>query len=158
MKNEAEIRRELEVLKRQLASTDKALVEFRHELLGCIRQLHWALGEEEESSRIPKEWHAMSDKDHPTPGDYERALDAQSACNLSGIVHSFSDVLNRIWKEANETGKGTEFVNTHPISRLYAEQITHLSGAGMPEGGSNDYSKAHDICMEKSGRKETKPV
>lgn len=97
------------------------------------------------------------DKKHPTPDDYARALDAQSACNLSGIVHSFSDVLSRIWNEANETGKGTEFVNKHPISRLYAEQIAYLSGGGATLDGDS-YSKAHAVCMEKSGRKEPKLV
>jgi hypothetical protein len=97
----------------------------------------------------------MSDaRPHPTPADYARALDAQSACNISGIVHAFSDVLERVWNEANETGKGTEFVNTHPISRLYAEQIAFLSGAGVPSRGDNDYTDAFNFCEERAGRKE----
>ena len=66
-----------------------------------------------------------------TPHDYEFAIFAQSACNLSGIVHSFSEVMHKIWNEAHAQGHGTDWVNRHPIARLYAEQITHLTGAGI---------------------------
>lgn len=64
--------------------------------------------------------------------DYEDALACQSACNLSGVVHSFSKVVSKIWDESNAANEGTDWVNTHPICRLYAEQIAHLSGAGSP--------------------------
>ncbi len=75
--------------------------------------------------------------------DYQEAIDVQNACNLSGVVGSFSRVLTKLWEVP---GAGTEFVNTHPISRLYAEQIAHLSGAGM--GDSESYSAAYTITME----------
>lgn len=96
---------------------------------------------------------ANDDKSLLTPDDYGRALDAQSACNLSGIVFSFAQVMQRICNESNAGGHGTDWKNNHAISRLYAEQIAHLSGSGQPEGGPNAYHKAYDICMEKSGRK-----
>lgn len=93
------------------------------------------------------------DKSLLTPDDYGRAIDSQSACNLSGIVFSFALVMQRICNESNAGGHGTEWKNHHPISRLYAEQIAYLSGAGTPTRGENHYHKAYDICMEKSGRK-----
>lgn len=61
--------------------------------------------------------------------DYQRALDSQSACNLGAIVKALASVVDRIWatERAFKCG-GTDWVNTHPIMRLYAEQISHLSG------------------------------
>ena len=76
--------------------------------------------------------------------DYEDALMVQSACNLSGVVHSFSEILSRLVKEAQEQGKGTDWVNTHPICVLFAEQISHLTTCRF--GGETDYFKAHKIC------------
>ena len=66
-----------------------------------------------------------------TRKDYQNALDVQSACNLSGVVKSFADVMGRIFDEGHSGKKGTDWINTHSICRLYAEQIAHLSGAGM---------------------------
>jgi hypothetical protein len=81
----------------------------------------------------------------PTADDYQWALDAQSACNLSGIVHTLSRIVAKIWNEANATGKGTHYANTHPIVRLFAEQIYHLA---TKDGLS--YPDAHHICTERS--------
>ena len=82
-----------------------------------------------------------------TKKDYQDALNSQSACNLSGIVHTFSKVVSKIWEHAHSDGRGTEWVNKHPICRLYAEQIAHLSGAGM--GDSDSYHKAYTACMDR---------
>ena len=70
--------------------------------------------------------------------DYEDALMVQSACNLSGVVHSFSEILSRLVKEAQEQGKGTDWINTHPICVLFAEQINHLT--------TSDYLQAYEVC------------
>ena len=75
--------------------------------------------------------------------DYEGAIFAQSACNLSGFVYGFSKVMSRINAEARELGKGTDWINNHPICRLYAEQITHLTQ------GKN-YNEAYNECEERS--------
>ena len=72
--------------------------------------------------------------------DYQDALTVQSACNLSGVVHSFSEILSRLVKEAQEKGEGTDWVNQHPICVLFAEQIQHLAR------GKTDYFKAYEIC------------
>jgi len=58
-----------------------------------------------------------------------KALAVQDACNLSGVVHSFSQVLTEcLWPLARENGLGTLYVNTHPISQLFAYKISALSG------------------------------
>ena len=82
-----------------------------------------------------------------TPDDYQKAIWAQSACNLSGIVHSLSRIMPRIWEEARAAGKGTTYVNEHPIVRLFAEQITWLSR-------KRDYHRASDICEKGAKRGE----
>jgi len=89
-----------------------------------------------------------------TPHDYQSALDAQSACNLSGLVFSFASVIKRIWAEARAGGHGTDWVNRHPISRLYAEQIMHLAA-----GYSDDsYTKAYDTCAREASCAERKNI
>lgn len=90
------------------------------------------------------------DKGLLTPRDYSDAIFAQSACNLSGIVFSFAQVMQRICNEANAGGHGTDWKNHHPIARLYAEQIAHLSGAGMTSDEGCTYSKAYAECEARS--------
>lgn len=60
----------------------------------------------------------------------KEAIQVQDACNLSGVVHSFSRAMNDLWAIANVTGsgKGTDWINTHRVSRLYASKIQSLSG------------------------------
>jgi len=81
-----------------------------------------------------------------TKRDYQDALDSQCACNLSGIVRTFSEVTRRIWDEVRANGGGTDDVNRHPICRLYAEQIAFLSGASF--GDSETYIQADIACRE----------
>jgi hypothetical protein len=47
-----------------------------------------------------------------------------------------------IWEEAREQGQGTDYVNSHPIVRLYVEQMSFLSRA--------DYSQSYKACLERS--------
>jgi len=72
------------------------------------------------------------------PRDYDNAILSQSACNLSGLVHSLSEVLPRIWEESN----GTNEVNNHPIVRMYLEQFNHLCRA--------EYSASYSHCQDNS--------
>jgi len=59
----------------------------------------------------------------------KEAIQVQDACNLSGVVHSFSKAIAELWAIANETGgKGTTWVNTHRVCRLYADKIKSLAG------------------------------
>lgn len=75
----------------------------------------------------------------------QSALDSQSACNLSGIIHSWSRILGFLWEYSRIFNKpGTEWVNNHPINVLFITQACHLSGAGLPSG--DRYFKAHEHC------------
>jgi hypothetical protein len=82
-----------------------------------------------------------------TAEEYKRAIDVQDACNLSGVVHDFSRVMTRVWVEARkEYGRGTEWVNTHPIVILYSNKISSLCGSE----DSEKFSMAYDYCKDKS--------
>jgi hypothetical protein len=58
----------------------------------------------------------------------QTALDVQDACNLSGVVYSFSQAVTAIWDEAHMTGKGSDWVNSHPIVTLFLDKLVSLNG------------------------------
>lgn len=74
--------------------------------------------------------------------DYQDALFVLDACNLSGVVHSFSRVISKVWEEAHELGKGTDYVNTHPLCVLYAEKIYELTRARV------QFDEAYGHCRK----------
>jgi hypothetical protein len=55
------------------------------------------------------------------------ALAVQNASNLSGIVRSWAQVQSVLSAEANRTGKGTDWRNSHPINQLFVVQVAHLT-------------------------------
>ena len=87
------------------------------------------------------------DKNRLTPADYQRAIDVQDACNLSGVVHAFSKVMTKIWEEARATGNvSADWVNRHPIAVLYSSKIDELTGyCNVALWG-----KAKAICEERA--------
>ena len=90
----------------------------------------------------------MSDQQEGlSPRDYQLAMDVQDACNLSGVVHTFSRVMTKIGVEADGLGEGTEWKNSHPIAVLYASKILSLTG-GQGVDGLAHFSKAWDACVE----------
>jgi hypothetical protein len=57
------------------------------------------------------------------------ALQVQDACNLSGVVHSFSAVMTDLWELSRTVeGRGTAWVNQHPVAKAFASKIESLSG------------------------------
>jgi|ERR671922_1389515 hypothetical protein len=64
---------------------------------------------------------------HLTRLDWQHGEWSQTACNVSGLVHSLAGVIDRVWRDARDRGEGTAFVNGHPLVRLDAEQILYLS-------------------------------
>jgi hypothetical protein len=73
---------------------------------------------------------------------YEMALLSQGGCNLSGLAYSLAEAMELVWTEAREQEQGTDYVNNHPIVRLYMEQMSFLCRA--------DYSESYKTCLEKS--------
>jgi hypothetical protein len=80
----------------------------------------------------------------------KEALAVQNASNLSGVVRTFRDCLDTLWDEAHATGKGTAFVNQHPIAVLFADKIADLSGA-KAYGLGTVYSRSYDECRRLAG-------
>jgi hypothetical protein len=74
---------------------------------------------------------------------YKKALIAQNACNLSGLVKEWADMLDIIWDEAKRLGLGTDYVNTHPVNILMADKVLSLTGA---YGSLKEYGNAYAIC------------
>lgn len=77
--------------------------------------------------------------------DYQNAIDACSACNVSGLIRSLNDMIERIWNCDKQHGIGTYFVNHHPIIQLYAYQIAYLSHGREPIEWSG-FSDAYKYC------------
>lgn len=78
-----------------------------------------------------------------SPADYQTAIIIQDACNLSGIVHTFSQVMHKICNEANKNGYGTDWKNRHPISVLFASKIASLTGCSEISQG---FEQAYNAC------------
>lgn len=86
-----------------------------------------------------------------TPKDYQDALFVQSACNLSGVAKAFAAITTQLWAEANaQGGKGTEWVNQHPISILFCHQMVFLTGRESFSEGPIPYMQAHGYCEGRS--------
>lgn len=77
-------------------------------------------------------------KTHLTVRDYQTALDVQNACNLSGVVIAFAEIMQRLCKDVHSTTDR----NRHPICVLFAEQIKWLT---LSELG---YTAAYDACIQ----------
>lgn len=91
--------------------------------------------------------------------DYEDAL-AQNACNLSGLVKSLARVTDKIWEEARSKNKGTDYVNHHPIVRLYLEQLNFLNeNNDQDDSWSTSMSYCEDKIKElRKAEEQTKAV
>ncbi len=76
---------------------------------------------------------------------YRDALSVQNAVNLSGVVALFASHMKTLHEAARAEGAGTAFVNTHPISRVFAERILNLSGGG--NGDPESFDKAYQLCI-----------
>lgn len=82
-----------------------------------------------------------------SPKLYKQALDIQDACNLSGVVHTFSKTLH----ELHEAGLDTKQIREHPISVLFADKIAHLTDTqSFSENCGEVISKAYSECHIKA--------
>lgn len=80
-----------------------------------------------------------------SPMDYQRAIDVQDACNISGVIESLHAVLKSIRDTAHVKGHGTDWINEHPIIVMYASKIYSLSHAD--EYFSESYRQCRENCM-----------
>ena len=79
---------------------------------------------------------------------YEDAILCQDACNASGLIKSLASHLDAIWEEARAQEKGTDYVNFHPVIRLFLEQLVFLNGGSYQYG--RPWLDAMDICRAKA--------
>jgi hypothetical protein len=70
----------------------------------------------------------------------QSALDVQSASNISGVLHSYTQAMVVLRSEMQSTVD----VNQHPISRLYASQVHFLAGMGL--SNPDAYAEAYAEC------------
>lgn len=86
------------------------------------------------------------------------AIQVQDACNLSGVVHAWDRAMGALWEVAHRDGKGTDWVNRHPICKLFAFKaalLARVPGAehiyGLPmkddEEFQRDYEFVHGIAL-----------
>jgi hypothetical protein len=90
----------------------------------------------------------MNDNDTRSLKDLARnALDVQDACNLSGVVHSFSrDIMRLRALLSEEPDFSTDKLNRHPVSVLYSSKIASLTGSEFIIGAfTNAYKWAHKL-------------
>ncbi len=52
---------------------------------------------------------------------------AMDACNLSGVVHSWAAWVSLLWQEAQRLGRGTDWVNQHPVNVILADKLRQLA-------------------------------
>jgi hypothetical protein len=71
---------------------------------------------------------------------YADAILVQDAPNLSGIVHSWAEILSAMV----QSGMDTKAIWNHPVNVMFADKVSDLTGRG------NSYSEAYRICREKS--------
>lgn len=89
-----------------------------------------------EEKKEPRTWKSMA----------QEALQVQDACNLSGVVHSFSRIITEVRARLELEGKlSTEVVNQHPVCVLFSDKVAHLTGTQSFGGDSvtNAYKWAH---------------
>mgnify|MGYP000263824092 CR=1 FL=1 len=72
------------------------------------------------------------------------ALYVQSACNLSGVAHSFAEAMH-VLRDLPEC-TGTKFANEHPVALLFATQIASLAGVKHDGAEWAAYAEAVDYC------------
>jgi hypothetical protein len=86
----------------------------------------------------------------------QQALDVQDACNLSGVVHSFSRAMDVLWAEARRTDQGTQWVNEHPIVTLFLDKLASLNR--IQGDDSKVYAAFEKVREIAAGRDNPEPV
>ena len=61
----------------------------------------------------------MADMKH-----WRNARDVQNACNMSGVLIAFLEAV----RDLRECGCSGDEINSHPITRAYADKVASLSG------------------------------
>jgi hypothetical protein len=76
----------------------------------------------------------------------QEALTVQDACNLSGVVHGWSRSISRLRELL--PGAGTNEINRHPISQMWAYKIYEMTGCASTscEEFSRTYAAVRELA------------
>ena len=80
---------------------------------------------------------------------WQRGLDSQTACNLSGLAHWLPSLLDEL--RANGVN-GTNALNTHPLVRLVVAQMAHLAYGSFDCNDGNKWQRAYQLAEIETGR------
>lgn len=84
--------------------------------------------------------------------DWQDAITVQDACNLSGVIHFWDRLVTRIWEEAQEgEGRGTDWVNRHPLNVMLASKVASLTGCEVGENFHLAYEEVKDRIVRWEG-------
>lgn len=75
----------------------------------------------------------------------QTVLQVQDACNLSGVVHSWSRAITELRTACPELG--TDGINRHPINVMFADKVADLTGSR----DIGNFMTAYDECVKLSG-------
>lgn len=81
---------------------------------------------------------------------WQQALDAQCACNLSGLAHFLVRALDEL--RANGVND-TAALNTHPVVRLIVAQMAHLAFGSFDCGSGDLWMKAYELAEAETQKK-----
>lgn len=74
---------------------------------------------------------------------WQQAMDAQCACNLSGLAHFLIRALDEL--RANGISN-TDALNTHPVVRLVIAQMAHLAFGSFDCGSGDLWMRAYELA------------
>jgi hypothetical protein len=80
---------------------------------------------------------------------WQRGLDTQSACNLSGLTHWLLELLAGLRASGVND---TDALNTHPLVRLVVAQMAHLAYGSFDCGAGNKWQRAYQLAEMETGR------
>jgi len=69
-------------------------------------------------------------------GMWQEAIDVQSACNLSGVVHAYAKILSVLCKTTQSTNER----NRHPVCVLFSSKIASLTGSEDTQRTADAYT------------------
>jgi hypothetical protein len=78
----------------------------------------------------------------------QMALTAQDACNLSGLVYSFAEMMKLICEEDRKHGHGTDWKNSHPICVLMTNKMADLARSDA------NFSRAYEAVKQMAAGEE----
>lgn len=82
--------------------------------------------------------------------DLQDSIMVQDACNLSGVAHSFVNMIAKVRQQLREQGKeGTDNIAHHPVIQLFAYKIFSLSfGECLCKECGDKYVVAYEAIRE----------